>query len=141
MFRPNREVAGQNSIVENLNPTFYLLQLQYSIVIMATITSINPFLFDVCTAFEAYISSPTYYNQEQFSHKKQSQIYTILKDLAAFILYNKESTNLKHYILSSFKLINNKLYKQSDRRSDKQHLQAIVQKAKVVGSDARAHYT
>jgi len=78
---------------------------------MATITSINPFPFDVRSAFEAYISSLTYYNREQFSHERWSQIYTILEDPAAFIPHNKESTNLKYYTLSSFKLLNNKLYK------------------------------
>jgi hypothetical protein len=34
---------------------------------MATIASINPFPNDVCAAFEAYISSTTYYNREQLS--------------------------------------------------------------------------
>ncbi|KFY75310.1 hypothetical protein V499_04706 [Pseudogymnoascus sp. VKM F-103] len=106
---------------------------------MATITSITPFPFDVRTAFEAYISSPTYYNREQFSHEKWSQIHTILEDPAAFIPHNKESTNLKHHTLSSFKLVNNKLYKQSDRRSDKQHLRAVVQKAKVFDVIAQEH--
>jgi hypothetical protein len=78
---------------------------------MATITLINPFPYDVRTAFEAYTSSPTYYNREQFSHEKWSQIRTILEDLTAFTLHNKESINLKHHTLSSFKLVNNKLYK------------------------------
>ena len=41
---------------------------------------------------------------------------TILDNPTAFIPYNKETANLKTRTLSSFKLINNKLYKQSDIR-------------------------
>ncbi|KFY81192.1 hypothetical protein V499_00018 [Pseudogymnoascus sp. VKM F-103] len=106
---------------------------------MATITSINPFPYDVRTAFEAYISSPTYYNREQFSHQKWSQIRTILEDPTAFTPHNKESINLKHHTLSSFKLVNNKIYKQSDKRSDKQHLRYVFQKAEVFDVIAQEH--
>jgi hypothetical protein len=45
---------------------------------MATIASINPFPNDVRTAFEAYISNPTYYNREQLPYTKWHQMHTIL---------------------------------------------------------------
>jgi hypothetical protein len=86
---------------------------------MATIASINPFPNDVRTAFEAYISSSTYYNREQLPHAKWSLIRTILENPTAYIPYNRETTNLKNRVQSTFELINNKLYKQSDIR----HLQ------------------
>ena len=81
---------------------------------MATIASINPFPHDVRTAFEAYISSTTYYNWEQFTYKKWLSMHAILNNPTTYIPYNKESSNLKTRTLSSFMLINNKLYKQSD---------------------------
>jgi hypothetical protein len=104
---------------------------------MATIASINPFPNDVRTAFEAYISSSTYYNREQLSHAKWSQIRTILENPTAYIPYNRETTNLKNRAQSAFELINNKLYKQSDIR----HLQPryIVQKAEVFDIIAQEH--
>ena len=54
---------------------------------------------------------------------------TILDNPAAFIPHNKESANLKTRMQSSFKLIDNKLYKQSDIR----HLNPryVVLKAEV----------
>jgi hypothetical protein len=81
---------------------------------MATIASINPFPHDVRTAFEAYMSSTTYYNREQFTHEKWHRMHTILDNPTAYIPYNKESSNLKTRTLSSFMLINNKLHKQGD---------------------------
>lgn len=64
---------------------------------MATIASINPFPNDVRTAFEAYISNTTYYNREQLSPTKWDCIRTILHNLTAFKLTDKESMNLKHH--------------------------------------------
>jgi hypothetical protein len=65
---------------------------------MATITLINPFPYDIQTAFKAYISSPTYYNPEQLLYEKWSKICTILKNPTAFTPFNKESSNIKHCI-------------------------------------------
>jgi hypothetical protein len=81
---------------------------------MATIALINPFPNDVRTAFEAYISSTTYYNREQLPYEKWDQMRTILYDLTAFKLTDKESMNLKHRAQFDFELINNKLYRQKD---------------------------
>jgi regulator of sigma D len=72
---------------------------------MATITSINPFPHDVHTAFKAYMSSTTYYNCKQFTHEKWHYMHTILNNPTTYILYNKESLNLKTRTLSSFCLL------------------------------------
>jgi hypothetical protein len=106
---------------------------------MATIAIINPFPHDVRTAFQDYISSSTYYNREQLSHEKWSQIHTILQNPATFIPYNRETANLKQHTLSDFKLINNKLYKQSDKRSSNQHSRHVVQKAEVFNIITEEH--
>jgi isopropylmalate/homocitrate/citramalate synthase len=63
------------------------------------------------TAFKAYMSSTTYYNHEQFTHEKWHHMHVILDNPTTYIPYNKESSNLKTRILSSFMIINNKLYK------------------------------
>ena len=72
---------------------------------MATITSINPFPNDVRTAFEAYISSTTYYNREQLSYDKWERICTILQNPTAFKATHKEAKNLKHRAQADFELI------------------------------------
>jgi hypothetical protein len=41
---------------------------------MATIASINPFPNDVRTAFEAYISNPTYYNRGQLNSQARKDL-------------------------------------------------------------------
>jgi transposase len=61
---------------------------------MATIASINPFPNDVRTAFEAYISSPTYSNREQLSYNKWDDIHTILRNPTAFKPTDQERKNL-----------------------------------------------
>ena len=96
---------------------------------MTTIASINPFPNDVRTAFEAYISSPAYYNREQLLYEKWHQMRVILQNPTAFIPFDKESSNLKHRTQSQFELIYNKLYKQSDIRH--QNPRYVVQKAEV----------
>lgn len=83
---------------------------------MATIVSIYLFPHNVRIAFEAYMSSTTYYNHEQFTSEKWDNMHAILKDPSTYIPYDKESSNLKMRTLSSFKLLNNKLYRQSDTR-------------------------
>ena len=104
---------------------------------MATIASINPFPHDVRTAFEAYISSTTYYNREQLADEKWHCMCLILDDPAAYVPYNKDSANLKTRTQSSFQLIDNKLYKQSDIR----HLNPryVVRKAEVFDIIAQEH--
>jgi hypothetical protein len=81
---------------------------------MATITSINPFPSTVRTAFEAYLSNPTYSNREQLSNQKWNDIHTILHNPTAFIITDQESINLKHRAQSDFELLNEKLYKKRD---------------------------
>lgn len=104
---------------------------------MATIASINPFPHDLRTAFEAYTSSTTYSNREQFTNDKWHQMRCILDNPAAFIPHNKESSNLKTRTQSSCELISNKLYKQSDTR----HLNPryVVLKAEVFDIIAQEH--
>jgi hypothetical protein len=65
---------------------------------MATIALINPFLNDVRTAFKAYISSTTYYNQEQLLYEKWDCMCTILYNLTAFKPIDKESMSLKYHV-------------------------------------------
>lgn len=62
---------------------------------------------------------------------------TILHSPAAFIPYDRESVNLKSRTQSSFELINNKLYKQSDIR----HLRPryVVPKLEVFDIIAQEH--
>jgi hypothetical protein len=104
---------------------------------MATIALINPFPNDVRTAFETYISSSTYYNREQLSHAKWSQMRTILQNITTYTPSNQESSNLKHRTQSQFELINENLYKKSDIR----HLQPryVVQKVEVFDVIAQEH--
>jgi hypothetical protein len=78
---------------------------------MATVALINPFPNDVRSAFKAYISNTTYYNCKQLLYTKWDQICIILCNLTAFKPIDRESKNLKHYVLFDFKLINNKLYR------------------------------
>lgn len=101
------------------------------------ISLINPFLNDVHTTFEAYISSTNYYNREQFSSEKWHSIRTMLENLIAFISYNIETASLKHRTQSSFEPINNKLYKKSDARH--QTPRYVVQKAGVFDIIAQEH--
>lgn len=97
---------------------------------MATITSINPFPYDVRTAFEAYSNSTTYYNREQFSLEQLHHMHQILEDPSAYISQNKGAVNLKTRTQFSFILLDHKLYRKSDAR----HLQPryVVPKAEVL---------
>ena len=104
---------------------------------MATITSINPFPNDVRTAFEAYISSTTYYNREQLSYDKWDRIRTILQNPTAFKPTDKESKNLKHRAQFDFELIDNKLYRQSNARYSTPRY--VVLKAEVFDIIAEEH--
>jgi hypothetical protein len=104
---------------------------------MATIASINPFPNDVRTAFEAYISSPTYSNREQLSYKKWDDIRTILQNPTAFKPTDQESMNLKHRAQFDFELINNKLYKQKDIQY--RNPRYVVLKAEVFDVIAQEH--
>ncbi|KFY03974.1 hypothetical protein V490_00036 [Pseudogymnoascus sp. VKM F-3557] len=104
---------------------------------MTTIASINPFPYDVRTAFEAYSNSTTYYNREQFSPEKLHYMHKILEDPSAYISQNKEAVNLKHRTQLNFILLDHKLYRQSDVR----HLQPryVVPKAEVFDIIAQEH--
>jgi hypothetical protein len=104
---------------------------------MATITSINPFPNDVRTAFEAYISSTTYYNREQLSYDKWEHICAILQNPTAFKATYTEAKNLKHCAQSDFELINNKLYRKSNVRYS--NARYVVQKAEVFDIIAEEH--
>ncbi|KFY32496.1 hypothetical protein V493_00139, partial [Pseudogymnoascus sp. VKM F-4281 (FW-2241)] len=104
---------------------------------MATITSINPFPNDVRAAFEAYMSSTTYYNREQLSYDKWERICVILQNPTAFKATYKEAKALKHRAQSDFELIDNKLY----RKGNVQYLHAryVVRKAEVFDAIAEEH--
>jgi hypothetical protein len=104
---------------------------------MAAIASINLFPHDVRTAFEAYISNTTYYNREQLSPTKWRSMLIILNNPAAYIPYNRETANLKHCTQSSYKLLHNKLYRQSDTKHP--NLRYVVPKAEVFDVVAQEH--
>ncbi|KFY79961.1 hypothetical protein V499_01110 [Pseudogymnoascus sp. VKM F-103] len=78
-----------------------------------------------------------YYNREQLSHTKSDQICTILRNPTAFKPIDRESKNLKHRALFDFKLIDNKLYRQSDIRHPNSRY--VVPKAEVFDVIAQEH--
>ena len=82
---------------------------------MATIGSINPFPSDVRRAFEAYISSDTYYNREQISHEKHHRMRIILNN-PLLKPEDRDGFNLKHRTQLNYELINDKLYRQKDSK-------------------------
>jgi hypothetical protein len=102
---------------------------------MATIALINPFPHDVRTAFEAYISNTTYYNREQPT--KWRSMLIILNNPEAYIPHNKEGVNLKHRTLLHFRLVHNKLYRQSDKKHPNPRY--VVPKAEVFDVIAQEH--
>ena len=77
---------------------------------MATITAINPFPNDVRAAFDSYIKSPQYCNRERVPYAKWCQMRIFLTD-STFKLQNPIESSLRHRTLTSFHLIDEKLYR------------------------------
>jgi hypothetical protein len=69
----------------------------------------------VRTVYEAYIQSPQYSNRERIEYSKYHQLYFFLKNPTLKLATPIEST-LKHYALTKFKLVNNKLYRQANAK-------------------------
>jgi hypothetical protein len=82
---------------------------------MATIGSISQFPSDVQRAFEAYISSDTYYNRKQISHEMQHRMRIIIKN-PLLKPEDRDGFNLKHRTQLNYELINDKLYRQKDSK-------------------------
>ena len=77
---------------------------------MATIAAINPFPNDVRAAFNSYIKSPQYCNREWIPYVKWCQMRTFLTD-STLKPQNPTESSLRHRTLTSFYLIDEKLYR------------------------------
>ena len=86
---------------------------QYNTIIMAAITTINPFLNDVRTAFKTFIHTANYRNRERILYKRWRQMHFFIDDPTLKPKDNEEA-NLKHRALIKFQLIHNKLYRNAD---------------------------
>jgi transposase InsO family protein len=82
---------------------------------MATTASINPFPNDVRSAFQDYIHQPEYSNRARIPYANWRQMHIFL-DTPDQKPENSTESNLKHRALTEFELINNRLYRQSDKK-------------------------